>query len=78
MRYVKHILLPGEQILYDGHVHPRVLLPGIMWLCLAAFILAEAKNTGGGHSYLLSFCYTMGDYFSSVNDEGGVYESEAR
>ncbi len=55
MRYVKHILLPNEQILYDGHVHPRVMLPGILILAFAAWILIEAGNTGGGHSFILSF-----------------------
>ena len=49
MSYVKHILLPNERMLYDGHVHPTVLLPGMIRLGIAAFLLIAASNTGGGH-----------------------------
>jgi uncharacterized membrane protein YdbT with pleckstrin-like domain len=60
MSYVKHILLPNEQVLYDGHVHPTVLLPGAIRLGIAALLLMASTNTGGGHSWLLSFAYNLG------------------
>jgi len=63
MSYVKHILLSGEQILYDGHVHPKVLVPGALWLGLAAMILVEASHTGGGNSMLLSFAWYLAGHF---------------
>lgn len=59
MRYIQHILLPDEKILYDGHVHPRVLLPGFLWLGFAVLILHEAVNTGGGNSLLLRILYPL-------------------
>lgn len=67
MKYVKHILLPHEEVLYDGHVHPRVLAGGIIWLGLAAFILMESANTGGGHSILLSILYSLGNYIPPIS-----------
>lgn len=59
MSYVKHILLPGEQIVYDGHVHPKVLMPGAVLLGLAAWILTESSSTGGGHSFLFGFTHWL-------------------
>ena len=61
MRYVKHILIPNEKVLYDGHVHPSVLIPGFLWLGFAVLILYEASNTGGGHSFLLRLLYPVAD-----------------
>ncbi|MEI7668668.1 MAG: PH domain-containing protein [Pseudomonadota bacterium] len=66
MRYVKHLLLPNEEILYDGHVHPRVLLPGFLWLMFAAYILHEASNTGGGSSIFLRILYNL-SFFEPIN-----------
>lgn len=71
MRYIKHILLPNEEILYDGHVHPRVLVPGILLLGLAALILMGASNTGGGHSFLLNATYRLARDFPSTK---GLYK----
>lgn len=64
MSYVKHILLPTEQVLYDGHVHPTVLLPGFLMLGLAAFILTQTGNTGGAWSLVLSFTSFLGEYMN--------------
>jgi hypothetical protein len=66
MSYVKHILLPGEEILYDGHVHPRVLLPGLLWLGFAALILTEAYGTGSGNSWLLGMSRSLAGHFPST------------
>lgn len=66
MHYVKHILLPTEQVLYDGHVHPTVLLPGLIMLALAAYVLTESGDTGGAHSVLLGATYYLSKYFSSM------------
>jgi uncharacterized membrane protein YdbT with pleckstrin-like domain len=63
MNYVKHILLPGEQVLYDGHVHPKVLTPGVLWLAFAALIMVESSHTGGGRSFLLNFAYHITGYW---------------
>ena len=54
MSYVKHILLPGERVMYDGRVHPTVLIPGTAILGLAVILLTLSGNTGGMHSVLLS------------------------
>src|ERR1700761_6947459 len=62
MSYVKHILLPTEQVLYDGHVHPTVLLPGAIMLGLSAWLLTLMNHTGGTHSLLLSFAAFLGEY----------------
>lgn len=72
MSYVKHILMPGEKILYDGHVHPKVLVPGALILGIAAFILIEASHSGGGHSYLLNFTYWLGSHFTFT---AGLYNT---
>jgi hypothetical protein len=64
MSYVKHILLPSEQVLYDGHVHPTVLLPGAIMLGISAWILTEARDTGSAHSLLVALTYHLGTYFS--------------
>src|SRR5579871_3223252 len=61
MQYVKHILLPGEQILYDGHVHPKVLIPGMVILGVAAWVLHISSNTGHWHSMLLSFAFYLSE-----------------
>jgi len=66
MRYIKTLLLPNEQVLYDGHIHPRILLPSMVWLLVTALILHEASHTGGGRSILLSAIYALSD-FSSMN-----------
>ena len=75
MNYVKHILLPDEKILYDCHVHPKVLVPGMLILGIAAFILHEAANTGGGNSFLLNFAYWLGTHAPST---AGFYNTLAR
>src|SRR5208282_6264888 len=54
MHYVKHILMPNEKVLYDSRVHPRVLVPGMLVLGVAAFILHVSAHTGHWHSILLS------------------------
>lgn len=64
MSYVKHILLPSEQVLYDGHVHPTVLLPGLLWLGFAAFILTISEGTHFTHSLLLGITGFLGGYMS--------------
>ncbi len=66
MSYIKHMLLPEERVLYDGHVHPRVLMPGLLLLGIAAIILIESDNTGGGHSVILSIVYSLSDSFASM------------
>jgi uncharacterized membrane protein YdbT with pleckstrin-like domain len=63
MSYIKQILLPEEHILYDGRVHPRVLMPGVMLLGVAACMLLLSAHTGRGHSWLLSFVYYLGQEF---------------
>lgn len=63
MSYVKHILLPTEEVLYDGHVHPTVLLPGALLLGLAAWLLTGTGNTSGIYSLLLGFTSFMSEYF---------------
>jgi hypothetical protein len=68
MNYVKHILLPTEQVLYDGHVHPTVLVPGLILLGIAAWILTESGNTGGAHSILIGFTYYLATYSSFMAD----------
>lgn len=67
MRYVKQMLLPDEEILYDGHVHPKVLMPGVVYLGLAAFIVYIGANTGSGRSYLLDFSGWLSEHFSSMH-----------
>jgi hypothetical protein len=62
MSYVKHILLPSEQVLYDGHVHPTVLLPGLVMLALAAIVLTQTGNTGGAWSPMLGITAFLGEY----------------
>ena len=66
MSYIKHILLPHEEILYDGRVHPRVLLPGLLFLLDSAFMLMEATDTGGKWSIILPFLYHLADWFPST------------
>lgn len=60
MSYVKQILFPDENVLYVGHVHPRVLFHGLVYLCAAALISFGAEGTGGGHSWLLETLYNGG------------------
>jgi hypothetical protein len=62
MSYVKHILHPSEQVLYDGHVHPTVLLPGALMLAAAALILTQTGDTGGAYSVLLNFTGFLSEY----------------
>lgn len=64
MSYIKQILLPEEHILYDGRVHPRVLMPGVALLGVAACLLMLSSHTGRGHSWLLSLVYYLGQEFS--------------
>lgn len=66
MRYIKQMLLPGEEVLYDGHVHPKVLMPGIACFAIAMIILHIGANTGGAHSYLLDFAYWLSQNFASM------------
>lgn len=66
MRYVKQILFPDEKVLYDGHVHPRVLFHGIVLLAASALVSASAANTGGGNSPALNFFQHLGDSFTSL------------
>ena len=66
MSYVKHILLPSEQVLYDGHVHPTVLLPGTLLLAMAVWILTGTGNTGEARSVLMAITGFLGNYFSSM------------
>ena len=66
MRYIQHILVPSEQVIYDGHVHPRVLAPGFLWLAFAALILHESSNTGGGHSLILWMLAPLANWFPSM------------
>jgi hypothetical protein len=63
MHYVKHILMPNEKVLYDSHVHPRVLVPGMLILGVAAFLLHVSSHTGHWHSILLSFAYYLAVHF---------------
>jgi uncharacterized membrane protein YdbT with pleckstrin-like domain len=66
MYYVKQILLPDENVVYDGHVHPKVFAPGLFLLAAAAAILLEGSGKGGGHYYLLRVCYHMAQEFPSL------------
>jgi|GEM_PF-966919 len=66
MSYVKHILLPKERILYSGHVHPRIMLPGLLLIGLSAFILSLANETGSGYSMLMSFAAYLSELTSSM------------
>ena len=75
MSYVKQILFPGEHILYDGHVHPRVLLPGLVWLGLAAWIVQLCEHTGSDHSWLLRVTYSMAQ---SLPWSAGIYRELAQ
>lgn len=63
MSYVKHILLPSEQVLYDGHVHPTVLVPGAIMLGLSAAILTQTGDTGGVYSVILAFWRYLAHHF---------------
>ena len=67
MSYIKHILLPHEEILYDGRVHPRILLPGLLLLLHSAIMLMEATDTGGKWSIILPFLYHLSVFFPSTN-----------
>ncbi len=67
MHYIQHILLPNEEVLYDGHVHPRVLLPGLLLMGLAALILMQAAGTGDSPPVLLKTVYWLTQYFPSIN-----------
>jgi hypothetical protein len=75
MSYVKHILLPTEQVLYDGHVHPTVLVPGALLLGAAALVLMMAGNTGGAYSFLLGITSFLAEYFHFM---GVIYVKLAR
>jgi len=66
MSYVKHILLPDEHILYEGHVHPKVLFPGMVLLGITAWILYLCEHSPGGHSYLTIFAYWLARNFPST------------
>ncbi len=73
MSYVKHILLPDEQVLYDGHVHPSVLVPGALLLGFAAWMLMEATSNGEhSHSLLLRLTFFLADNFPST---AGLYNT---
>lgn len=71
MSYVKHILLPHEKILYDSHVHPRVMVPGVLILGLSAFILHISAHTGHWHSIILNFAYYLQRHFAFM---AGLYK----
>jgi hypothetical protein len=75
MSYVKHILLPGEHVLYDGHVHPTVLLPGFLLLAAATLIMTETGDTGRAYSLLLGFTGFLGEYLGPI---GSLHEKLAR
>jgi hypothetical protein len=73
MNYIRQILLPEEEVLYDGHVHPRVLVPGMLFLGLAAIILIMGSNNDNhSDSWLLHLIYRMSDSFSSLY---GLYQA---
>lgn len=72
MNYVKQILFPDEKVLYSGHVHPRVLLHGIVLLAAAACISFATAQTGGGRSFLLSLFQDWGESSSFFRWISGV------
>lgn len=73
MSYVKQILFPDEKVLYVGHVHPRVLLHGIVLLGFAAIISKMAAGTGGGHSPTLALFQKMAESGGTMQWIYGVF-----
>jgi hypothetical protein len=39
MRYIKNILLSDEEVLLEAKVHPAILLPGLLYILLAALFI---------------------------------------
>lgn len=73
MNYVKQILFPDEKVLYDGHVHPKVLAHGIALLAVSALISNLAGETGGGSSPVLNMIQKVGEHFSFIQWLHGVF-----
>ncbi len=61
MRYISHILLPGEQILFSARVHPVLLLKGFLMACASLWLL---------YMYRLS----VGETYAVARFAHGLYE----
>jgi hypothetical protein len=52
--------------MYDGHVHPKVLMPGVFIILFAAWILHLFAHSGGGNSILINFAYYLATHYPST------------
>jgi hypothetical protein len=71
MRYLQHILHPGETVLYNGRVHPIIFARGFTLLALASLTLHLFTGIGPEDGPLIEWGRSLAQFYQSP----GLYQT---
>ena len=67
MSYIENDLLDGENILYSGHLHWRIYVPGLFHLFLSLVLFVASKELHLPVGLLLAAFFVLLSVFSLIN-----------